>query len=258
MVISALRVTFAEPSTDIGTDGFDDHLRPLIVTMIKTMLNETDLENLRLALTTFNSATQHKPDLVLPHLNDVLPQLMGQTRVKPDLIREVQMGPFKHRVDDGLEIRKTAYESLYILLDLAAGLLDIPALFDRVVDGISDDHEIRVLCIMMLEKLADIAPAETRLRLDSMTSPFKTVLGNKAKENAVKQELERMEIDNRDVIRISAFLAKKFPDETSGAVPAGVSAINGRSSREWSEYWDYLRKDFAMLLRMVEDASRER
>lgn len=36
--------------------------------------------------------------------------------MNPDLIRTVQMGPWTHKVDDGLEARKTAYETLYTLV----------------------------------------------------------------------------------------------------------------------------------------------
>lgn len=38
-------------------------------------------------------------------------------RVQKELIREVEMGPFKHTVDDGLDIRKAAFECMYTLLD---------------------------------------------------------------------------------------------------------------------------------------------
>jgi cullin-associated NEDD8-dissociated protein 1 len=36
--------------------------------------------------------------------------------MKPELVRTVQMGPWQHKVDDGLEARKTAYETLYTLV----------------------------------------------------------------------------------------------------------------------------------------------
>ena len=39
-------------------------------------------------------------------LKDVLPLLYEETVVKKDLIRQVKMGPFEHKVDDGLEARK--------------------------------------------------------------------------------------------------------------------------------------------------------
>lgn len=32
-------------------------------------------------------------------LKELLPKLYNETRVRPDLIREVEMGPFKHTVD---------------------------------------------------------------------------------------------------------------------------------------------------------------
>lgn len=61
MAILSLRYTFAD--TD---EAYDDFLRPSIVKMLKSMLNDHDLENRRQALTTFNSAIQNKPHLVFP------------------------------------------------------------------------------------------------------------------------------------------------------------------------------------------------
>lgn len=74
--------------------------------MLSAMLNDPELENRRLALITLNSATQNKGALILPHLSQLLPLVIKESNINPALIREVQMGPFKHKVDDGLEIRK--------------------------------------------------------------------------------------------------------------------------------------------------------
>jgi cullin-associated NEDD8-dissociated protein 1 len=38
---------------------------------------------------------------------------LGDTKIKPELIREVQMGPFKHKVDDGLDLRKVSISCPY-------------------------------------------------------------------------------------------------------------------------------------------------
>jgi len=107
MVISALRYTFAD--TD---ESYDEFLRPVVIDMLKIMLNEQDLENRRLALITLNSATHNKPELILPHLDEFLPLVMNETVIKPELVREVSMGPFKHKVDDGLEIRKVSNDMM--------------------------------------------------------------------------------------------------------------------------------------------------
>jgi len=63
----------------------------------------------RVALVAFNSAVHNKPSLVRDLLPTLLPWLYSETKVKSELIREVEMGPFKHTVDDGLDIRKAAF-----------------------------------------------------------------------------------------------------------------------------------------------------
>ena len=101
MVIQAIRFTFAD-----SDDTFDEVLKPLLVRMLTTMLSDDDLENKRLALSALNSAAHNKPDIILPHLTHLLPSVIKETHIRPELVREVQMGPFKHKVDDGLEVRK--------------------------------------------------------------------------------------------------------------------------------------------------------
>lgn len=74
--------------------------------MLIAMMNDPNLENRRLALGVLNSATHNKADTILPSLTELVPLVMKESMVKPELIREVTMGPFKHKVDDGLEVRK--------------------------------------------------------------------------------------------------------------------------------------------------------
>ena len=107
MVIQAIRFTFAD-----SDDTFDDVLKPILMKMLNTMLNDPNLDNRRLALSTLNSATHNKSDIILPHLAQLIPLVMKESKTNPDLVREVQMGPFKHKVDDGLELRKVSTSSL--------------------------------------------------------------------------------------------------------------------------------------------------
>ena len=101
MIIQAIRFTFAD-----SDDAFDEILKPILIRILTTMLNDPNLENRRLGLSTLNSATANKSDIVLPHLVQLVPLVMKESRINTDLIREVQMGPFRHKVDDGLELRK--------------------------------------------------------------------------------------------------------------------------------------------------------
>lgn len=87
-------------------------LKTVLFDMLLTVLKDKDMEIRRLGMTALNSAAHNKPDLILPHLGELIPYVIQESVIKPELIREVQMGPFKHQVDDGLEVRKVSSCSL--------------------------------------------------------------------------------------------------------------------------------------------------
>ncbi|KAL5119989.1 hypothetical protein ACEQ8H_002087 [Pleosporales sp. CAS-2024a] len=251
MVISALRYTFSD--TD---EAYDEYLRPIVVPMLVQMLNEPDLENRRLALMTFNSAMHNKPEIILPSLDQLLPLAMKETVVRPELIREVQMGPFKHKVDDGLEIRKSAYETLYALLETSFSRLspiEVSDFFDRIVAGITDEHDVRVLCNLMLTKLMVVAPDQVHARLESIAQNFRAVLMVKAKENAVKQEVEKIQEGAKGVLKVSVTLNKQMG--TEGGV--GITQDDAQL-RVWSQYWEWVSKEHAAALKTVTDELKDR
>lgn len=101
MTIQAIRYTLPD-----GDEAFDAVIKTTLIDMLTTMLRDSELENTRLALTTLTSAAQNKPDLVVPNLNTLLPFVIKESIIKPELIHEIMMGPFKHKVDDGIEVRK--------------------------------------------------------------------------------------------------------------------------------------------------------
>ena len=70
-------------------------------------------------------------------------------------VREVEMGPFKHEVDDGLDLRKAAFECMYTLLDTCVDRLDIFEFLSHVQDGLKDHYDIKVLATLILITLID-------------------------------------------------------------------------------------------------------
>lgn len=59
-------------------------------------------------------------------------------------VLQVEMGPFRHTVDDGLDVRKAAFECMYSLLESCLGQLDICEFLNHVEDGLKDHYDIRV------------------------------------------------------------------------------------------------------------------
>jgi cullin-associated NEDD8-dissociated protein 1 len=101
--ITVQSIRYALP--DSG-DAFDIVLKDYLVDMLNVMLSDPEMDIRRLAMTALNSAAHNKPEMILSHLSQLMPYVLAESKVKPELIREVQMGPFKHFVDDGLEVRK--------------------------------------------------------------------------------------------------------------------------------------------------------
>lgn len=73
------------------------------------MMRDADVENRRSSLNTFNAAVRNKVYLIIPYMSQLLPLVIDQTFKDPSLMREITMGPFKHTVDDGLEVRKVCF-----------------------------------------------------------------------------------------------------------------------------------------------------
>jgi cullin-associated NEDD8-dissociated protein 1 len=230
--------------TDTGKT-YNSILAKVIGQMLNAMLSDPDLVNRRLAVTTLNAAIHNKPDLILPDISHLLPQVLKDSKTKPELIKTVSIGPFKHQEDSGLDLRKSTYATLYALLDCPGAVphLPIPQIFDRILDGMVDDADIRTLCNLMLTRLASLDPDETRHRLSPLAEKFKVVLGQKLKDNAVKQEIEKVNEANAAVIRSTLELDRNFP----------TAATDGSSEMvQWKGYIDYVKKDFAGMVRNIQ------
>ncbi|KAJ5894761.1 hypothetical protein N7495_006452 [Penicillium taxi] len=232
VLISAFRYTLADSS-----ENYKDLLGPLIVPILSKMLSDSDLGNHRLALTALNSAIVKKMDLLRSSLNELLPIVFGDTHIKPELIREVPMGPFKHKVDDGLELRKTAYEVLHASLDTPFTISHFSQFFNRTVNrilaGIEDEQDIRTISNLMTARLISIAPKEIESRLDAFSDGYRSVLSVRLKENSVRHEVAQAHEASLGVLKITKQLSKALPGaEESPDLP------------KWKEYMRWVRNSF--------------
>ncbi|GAO16982.1 uncharacterized protein UV8b_06690 [Ustilaginoidea virens] len=249
MAVQAVRYTL--PETE---ELFDAMLKATLISMLFTMLQDADTEIRRLAMTTLNSAAHNKPDLILPHLGELMPFVLAESVIKPELVKEVMLGPFKHTVDDGLEVRKSAYETLYALMETAFTRINNIDFYDRVVAGLKDDNDIRQLCNLMVTKLIVIDPDETARRLDSIAEAYRGVLSVKLKDNAVKQDVEKQEEAIKSVLRVTLLLGEKMKAMTGNA---GAVMSNAGAPGVWASYWERVNKEFEKQLRGLRDETKE-
>jgi len=148
------------------------------------------------------------------------------------------MGPWKHRVDDGLEARKTAYETMYTILDTCLSSIDLHQFFTHVLRGLADESdEVKVLSHMMLFRLSQVAPTTVSQRLDEVSPELEeTVKGAQVTKDTVKQDLERAGELQRSALRAIAALSKISSPTVSPRMERLVESIEkGPMAREFRE-----------------------
>lgn len=174
----------------------DAFIRPRILSFL--LLRDEDRHVRRAAVVALSTAAHNKPSLVADHLPELLPLLYEQMKVKPELIRSVNLGPFKHTVDDGLELRKAAFDCMDTLLSNCLDRIDPSAFIIPYLElGLADDYDVKMPCHLILSKLAEKCGPAVLAVLDALLGPLEKTVNNKVKTDAVKQELDR----NDDMIR---------------------------------------------------------
>jgi cullin-associated NEDD8-dissociated protein 1 len=232
-ILSAIRIVFSLRKSEVvdpldkRMEEFDKALGELIPDFLSLMHDDEDLNVRRICLAAFNSCLHNRPDLLKVSMSGLLESLYNETNVRQDLIRIVDMGPFKHKVDDGLETRKAAYECLYSLIDVSSVYMSIDQLkfFKMVVQGLSDpSQEIQLMCHLIMIKLCHsyhsskftaykkkIATFFVNVEAqEKLVKPLKEILTTKLKDSAVKQDIEKHTEMVRSAIRVLVLVSVEF------------------------------------------------
>ncbi|KAK9718909.1 TATA-binding protein interacting (TIP20) [Popillia japonica] len=234
-VVTAVKFTISDQPQKI-----DPLLRQCIGQFLNT-LQDPDLNVRRVALVAFNSAAHNKPSLIRDLLDSILPQLYSETRVKRDLIREVEMGPFKHTVDDGLDIRKAAFECMYTLLDSCLDRIDIFEFLNHVEGGLKDHYDIKMLTYLMAARLAQICPGAVLQRLDRLVEPLRVTCTMKVKAHSVKQEHEKQDELKRSAMRAASALLSIPDADKNPHLSEFITQI--KNSSDLQAIFDSIQKD---------------
>jgi len=222
----------------------DELLHPLMPHFLE-MLQDKEVLVRRAALLMFNHAIHNKPPLIRDNLDQTLPVLYDLTKVKAELIRDVDLGPFKHKVDDGLEIRKAAFECMYTLLEVCLDRLNIHIFISHLVDGLKDHYDIKMLSHLMLVRLAQTSGPALTEGLDVLVEPLRTTVTTKVKDNAVKQELERNEELIRSALRAIVAISKL---ENTDRCVSFISFLNQLTKGPLAEKFEAVRAETDALL----------
>ncbi|KAK6915846.1 TATA-binding protein interacting (TIP20) [Dillenia turbinata] len=216
-------------------EKIDDIIYPEIASFLM-LIKDSDRHVRRAAVLALSTAAHNKPNLIKGFLPELLPLLYDQTIVKQELIRTVDLGPFKHVVDDGLELRKAAFECVDTLLDSCLDQVN-PSSFivPYLKSGLEDHYDVKMPCHLILSKLADKCPSAVLAVLDSLVEPLQKTINFKPKQDAVKQEVDRNEDMIRSALRAIASLNRISGGECSHKFKSLMTEIS-KSHTLWEQY----------------------
>ena len=193
--------------------GIDESLKGTWLPMAMEKLADGEVSVRRSATLLLSLAAHTKLSLVKNVLGDCLSPLLEQTKPDESLIRTIDLGPFKHKIDDGLEQRKSAYDCLGIMIGKCWGDLPNQAkVVERVAAGVGDEYEVKLKCHDLLAALSEKEPTLVLPILDGIIGPMTKTLSKRSTPNSVRQEIDR----NEDMLR-SALRAIHAMDSIEGS-----------------------------------------
>lgn len=110
-------------------------------------------------------------DLLRTHAEKIVQLSLLETPVKKDLIKTIDLGPFKHIVDNGVPIRKSAFNLLQNILNKYP--VKQTEIIEAVIGGFSDSNEdVQILCFGFMNKLIIACPMIVISKLDQIVEKF--------------------------------------------------------------------------------------
>jgi cullin-associated NEDD8-dissociated protein 1 len=171
---------------------------------LMTCLSDEELQVRKAALHSINVVclSPSCSEILRGHTDLIFERIKEDSKQKPELIREVDLGPFKHKVDDGLPLRKFAYTVSSALLNAYTEEVASPALIDLVLQGLADNEDVQVICCQLLQDLCSWSFVLFRIigRIGDLVEPFDRCIMRCVKQVQAKQQVGRA----MDMLRLYA------------------------------------------------------
>eukprot|EP01039_Chlorochromonas_danica_P000820 gene820-890_t len=180
VVASAWKSAFARPLTNEQSEAFHQilpHFFPL--------LHDEDLEVKRASLLMVNTVMHHNPQVISSYVvQDIYPVLMETLLIK--LERVVDLGPFKHRVDDNLPLRKLCLACLETIMSNLPERFDANAVLQISSQLLGDLDDIKLLYLQMLPRICQLGPSAAAVYVEDMIAPLEKTIQKAAKDGEEK------------------------------------------------------------------------
>lgn len=227
-VVSALKFVRFEEHNELA-----DKLKFKISSFLATLADK-ELVVRSAALSSLNYVASRAPSVVQQKdaLNKtLLSQFYNQTVVKPELVRTIDLGPIKHKVDDGLELRKLAFQCIVTFLDHCPNVIEPQDVLQLLPSGLADDEEVKLLCYMILVRMTKIAGP---LVLENLPKVLEVLLSDLSKKE-LSSNIRR--------VNIQTFAALTLLPNWNAASNKFLDAVKQLEKGEFADQYNQAKQD---------------
>jgi cullin-associated NEDD8-dissociated protein 1 len=137
------------------------------------LVGDHDLNVKRNSLESINAIVHNQPQVVRGDVQLLHKMAISETVIKPELITEVDLGPFKHKVDEGIPIRKAAYALLDTMVEKIPEKSDLSNITEVAIKGLDDSaEECMILCLHLIGRLIQCSPTIVVSNMDNLVDSF--------------------------------------------------------------------------------------
>lgn len=148
--------------------------------------------------------------LLADKINEIVNITLYETPVKKELITQVDLGPFKYNVDNGVPVRKAAFMLLENVTEKY--VFNQNNVVEATINGFQDSNDdVLQQCLRSMNKLLNICPFVVLEHLDKLVEKMNTIYqknSNNLKDHSKDGQGERSLNLIRGILRISERLQK--------------------------------------------------
>jgi len=204
--VSVMAVKFAVADEGKDDDTFSKYLPDFL-----NLLRDDSINVVHSTLITLNTIAHHHHSMLQSSTSfqDLWLVLFDHTKIREDLKRTVNLGPFKEKIDDGLPIRKAAYTCILTMLTTMPSHVDVNRFASYLASGLAErESDVKMLCYHIMTKICAMVNARDVLMpvLDDLMVPLARTI-NKRLDKVLKTKANEASIQRVRQLLFSAVRA---------------------------------------------------
>jgi cullin-associated NEDD8-dissociated protein 1 len=210
--ISAVKYMVANWDTTSAQSDVAVFVRECMPDLVMYLDRSLPLHVRRAAILLISAAVNHAPELLVSKFGVMLERLYAESEIDSNLVQIVDLGPHKHMIDDGLELRKSVIETIHSLRNQAKldALLDPVVFTGHIVKVMGDGNgDIRMFGVTILLRAGMMDPLSLEPHVSGIAKRIHAILEERGQPG---QDAERAVERRTQALQLAAVVLVRVPN----------------------------------------------